>query len=198
MVCGLLIFILFGLLSNAQAYVPPCQPLMTAITKFTQQYHSRAGIKSKDFVPVHIEKRDGFACIEGVEAFEQAVVQASHARPVLVFFFAQRDLQSQKLWHTLQPLVKEMGSGEHKKTDFVAVDIFQGSGAELENQNYQIAIRCMESVGIASMQLPVVVFFKDGLMCSTRQAVFAGEVQPAQVKLAVQQLLLHNKNRKKL
>lgn len=198
MVYGVLILVLCGLFSDALAYVPSCQPLMMAVTKFTQQQRPDVVIKGKDFVPVHIEERDGFACIDGVDAFEQAVVQASHARPVLVFFFAQRDLQSQKLWQMLQPLVKELGTGQDKKTDFVAVDIFRGSGEELENQNYQIAIRCMESVGMPSMQLPVVVFFKDGLMCSTRQAIFTGNVQLPRVKLVMQQLLSHGQKRKKL
>ena len=196
MVYSVLILVLCGLLGNVLAYVPSFQPLMATITKFSQRQKS-AG-KPKDFVPVHIEERDGFACIDGVDAFEQAVVQASHARPVTVFFFAQRDEHSQKLWHMLQPLVRELGSGADKKTDFVAVDIFQGSGEEQENQNYQIAVRCMESIGRPSMQLPVVVFFKDGLMCSTRQAVLTGEVQPETVRGVVQQLVTHGQKRKKL
>lgn len=191
MIGAFLLLLVYGILGSLQAYVPACQPLMPIITKFSQQNQ-----KPKDFVPVSIEERDGFACINGIDAFEQAVVQASHARLVVVFFFAQRDFLSQKMWHMLRPLVKEIGLGQGKKADFVAMDIFQSSGAESENQNYQIAVKCMESVGIASMQLPVMVFFKDGLMCSSPQAIFAGEVQPLRIKKMVQKLELSNKTSK--
>lgn len=192
MVCCALILLICGIFGGLKAYVPACQPLIPTVIKFSQQNK-----KSKDFIPVSIETRDGFACIDGIDAFEQAVVQSSHARLVVVFFFAQRDLLSQKMWQTLRPLVREIGFGKDKKADFVAVDIFQGSGADSENQNYQIAVRCMESVGMPSMQLPIMVFFKDGLMCSSPRAILVGQVKPSSVKKLVKSLTQGNKISKK-
>ena len=126
-----------------------------------------------------VEERDGFACINGSEAFNQKVVQASHARPVVVFFFAQRDSLSQSIWQQLLPLAKQQQ--DEKKQDFVAVDIFQNIDAE-DNQNYQIAMKCVGTAGFEAIKLPVVVFFKDGLMFSSPQEILMGEVTPGMVQ----------------
>jgi thioredoxin-like negative regulator of GroEL len=132
-----------------------------------------------------VEERDGFACINGSEAFNQKVVLASHARPVVVFFFAQRDFLSQSIWQQLLPLAQQQQ--DEKKQDFVAVDIFQNIDAE-DNQNYQIAMKCVGTAGFEAIKLPVVVFFKDGLMCSSPQAILMGEVTPGMVRQIAEKL----------
>lgn len=165
---------------SAAAYVARVDLLPTVIEQSRAEQAAVAALASSA-VPVmqEVEERDGFACINGSEAFNQKVVQASHARPVVVFFFAQRDSLSQSIWQQLLPLAKQQQ--DEKKQDFIAIDIFQNIDAE-DNQNYQIAMKCLGTAGFEAIKLPVVVFFKDGLMCSSPQAILMGEVNPGMVQ----------------
>lgn len=176
------------------AYVPR-GPLVPDVIKFSKQQPSQQGnvsaesvvaVPEQNFAPVRIEERDGFACINGFEAFDQVVVKASHAYPVVVLIFASRSTASQQLWQQLLPLAQKVDKGER----FVAIDIFQKSEGEQDNQNYQIALGCMLTVGLQSFPLPVVLFFKDGMMCSAKEAVLMGDdIRPEQVAGIVAQIM---------
>lgn len=175
----------------------PYQPLLGDVVGMAQEQFNTTlqelQQKKPDFTPAHAEELDGFICINGFNAFDQKVVQASYAKPVVVLFFAQRDLASKTLWYQLQPVMKNLQAqaAEVKKMpDFVAIDIFQKSDGDTDNQNYQIALRCMDAVGKQSFQLPVVVFFKEGQMCSSDQAILVGDVSPALVRAITNKLLL--------
>lgn len=178
---------------SVYSYVPQRQPLTVGYIGFMQQMsdlQKRATTlvaQQTAYDPAAVIEREGFTCINGFGAFEQRVIQASQARPVLVFFYAQRDVASQELWTQLQPIVQLKKS----EVDFVALDIYeQVSGAEEDDQNYRIAKQCFGTVGFKQFNIPAVVFFKEGLMCSSPEAIFSGSVPPTQVAAATNRLLV--------
>ncbi len=190
---GLCALLVVGCVGGLIAYVPR-QPLVLDVIKFSQQQSSQSTEKvavsqavqpDQHFVPVKIEERDGFACINGFDAFDQVVIKASQAYTVVVLFFASRNPASQKLLEQLLPLAQKAGNAQR----FVAIDIFQHSEGEQDNQNYQIALGCMKTVGLQSFPLPVVLFFKGGLMCTASEGVLMGDtIQLAQVEQMIVRL----------
>lgn len=179
----------------AVAYVPgPRQPLLTEVIRFSQEPSLvNAGISAEsvgqpiqDFKPIVVEERDGIACISGFAAFEQKVVQASHARPVMVFFYGERNENSRRLWDKLPDVAQQLD----KKVDVVAVNIFQPTDGTPDDQNYQLVIRCLKTIEIKEFELPVILFFKDGLMCSSAEAIFRGDIDLKVVEGIIQRLLL--------
>lgn len=163
------------------AYVPgPRQPLLREVIRFSQEpsFGSAAVLEENvaepipDFKPIAVEERRGIPCIRGFAAFQQKVMQASHARPVMVFFYGERNESSVRLWDELPAFAQRLD----KKVDVVAVNVFQPTDGTADDENYQLVIRCLETIKIKEFELPVILFFKDGLMCSSEPAIFRGDI----------------------
>jgi hypothetical protein len=167
------------------AYLTNGEPVLSYVIKYASEAAALPEVKR----PIILgEERDGFKCINGFEAFQQTVIQGSQARPVVVLFFAQRQEESQRLWSQLAALTQQVSN----RPDFVAVDVFQDADVDQDqkdNQNYKIAMKCLDAAGL-KFSFPAVVFFSNGLMCASKQAVLMGNINPVMVSKIVEQLFI--------
>lgn len=179
----LLSFLLISDSFQMFAYLTRGEPVLSYMIKYSKEGSDLSEMK-KTIIEARI--RNGFTLIEGASDFQQKVVTGSYIKPALVFFFAQKDERCNSLWSELEPLVSRV----KEKSNCFAVDVFYDTEVEedhRENQNYKIAQQCLSSGGIP-FSFPSIVFFSQGMMCSSRQAVFSGNINVSQVEQLVTQI----------
>lgn len=184
---SILALLVMSFSAQVHAYLTSGEPVLLHVMKHTKQAANQLLVKKT--LMFGQENIENVTSINGFDAFQRTVVEGSSLRPVVVFFFAQRDALSQEIWQRLSPVLQDT----QNKPNFVTVDVFQESEDEKghkDNQNYQIAMKCIDAVGLRAVSFPVMVFFSKGLMCASERAVLCGDIQVETVRKIIAQLFM--------
>lgn len=94
--------------------------------------------------------------IEGMQAYQTEVLQASQTQPVILKIFSNKSSESQKMIPVYQKVAEKFTS----QIKFASMDLLSDQDAKKEN--YQIIFNLMAMLHIKQMNMPIFVFFFKG------------------------------------
>lgn len=156
--------VILGVFCSVVAY-QPTEPGLFGVFMTPSEQHAASGSSVPYGVPAKPvcryerganEGNSDVMIVNGAASFAKHVVCASFERPVVVKVHSIHSKDS----HALRPEFQQLALHYKNTISCVSVDLFQQCAGEQEN--YCLVVDLMNKLGITKIDLPLVMFFKNG------------------------------------